>query len=296
MLGIETVKITPLLLKTLCGLDQFKGYWAGLEEHTTSLHLLADVAAYGQEFRSSLAALKDRDLTPDIIQRLHAGLHGEKEPSPFRIKPLVLSENEAAPSLETADPEDVLILTGKLAGWVNEALRQGEIHPLIIAGVFSCVFLQISPFADRNHTLLQLLITIIMLKAGYAYAPYLSLQPLVKARKGEFYEAMKSQQDLLSQEKTDWSAWINFFFSLLAEQQNRLRERLVQDKGVLASTPGLSGKVMDLFRDHRRLQMKEIEKLTGARRSTLKLRLGELVEAGYLRRYGQARSTWYALM
>jgi DNA-binding IclR family transcriptional regulator len=42
------------------------------------------------------------------------------------------------------------------------------------------------------------------------------------------------------------------------------------------------------------MSMKEIERLTRGKRSTLKLRLKELVEQGYLMRHGQARSTWYS--
>jgi DNA-binding Lrp family transcriptional regulator len=59
--------------------------------------------------------------------------------------------------------------------------------------------------------------------------------------------------------------------------------------------PTLSGKIMKLFEDNQRLQMTQILKMTRAKRSTLKLRLHELVDAGYLKRYGQARSTWYSL-
>jgi DeoR/GlpR family transcriptional regulator of sugar metabolism len=56
-----------------------------------------------------------------------------------------------------------------------------------------------------------------------------------------------------------------------------------------------SARILALFQQHQRLQMKEIITLTNGRRATIKLRLNELSEAGYLKRYGAGRSTWYAL-
>ena len=64
----------------------------------------------------------------------------------------------------------------------------------------------------------------------------------------------------------------------------------------LSHLPTLSARILKLFEHHNRLQMKQIVKLTNGRRSTIKLRLGEMVDEGYVKRYGNARATWYSLV
>lgn len=88
--------------------------------------------------------------------------------------------------------------------------------------------------------------------------------------------------------------WIGFFLEVLCEQKNILQKRLEKGRPEIANMPSLSTKVLRLFDKHERISMKEIERLTRGKRSTLKLRLGELVEEGYLMRHGKARATWYS--
>lgn len=301
MLGLERIQITPVVLKKISKIERFNGYWSAMEKHTTGLHLLADVATYGRSFQSTLKALGEKDLSLEILQRLHAGLTNKKEISPLRSEEYVLNiyssdGSTEIGSLETATPETIEPLLLKLLAWTNEALDRGSMHPLLVIACFSSVFLQISPFNDHNRSLLYILIVTLMLKTGYTYAPYISLQNLITKHADDFYHALQDNQQSISQGEAGWSVWIDFFLALLSEQADILRTRLNEDKTDLVEMPALSSQIMALFREHKRLQMKEIIKLTHGRRSTLKLRLGELVDAGYLRRYGQARSTWYALV
>ena len=93
--------------------------------------------------------------------------------------------------------------------------------------------------------------------------------------------------------KVDWDVWLEFFFDLLKMQKDKLQERVEKGSAEIVNMPALSTKILKLFDKHDRLSMKEIERLTRGKRSTLKLRLGELVEGGYLMRHGKARATWY---
>ena len=85
-----------------------------------------------------------------------------------------------------------------------------------------------------------------------------------------------------------------FFFSILKAQKDKLEKRVEKGSSEIVNMPALSTKILKQFEKHDRLSMKEIERLTRGKRSTLKLRLGELVEGGYLIRHGQARATWYS--
>ncbi|MCI0565279.1 MAG: hypothetical protein MN733_42990, partial [Nitrososphaera sp.] len=56
----------------------------------------------------------------------------------------------------------------------------------------------------------------------------------------------------------------------------------------------LSIKFQDKLREHERLTISELERLTEANRNTLKVRLRELAQAGQISKLGQGRATWYA--
>lgn len=109
------------------------------------------------------------------------------------------------------------------------------------------------------------------------------------------FVALSHNQQSLENGRPDWSEWLACFFHILQTQKDDLHARLrAQDKD-LSHVPGLSAQILRLFEAHQRLQMKQIIKLTNGRRSTIKLRIGELVEQGYLNRRGGGRSTWYSL-
>ncbi len=298
MLGTDRIHITPELLMTIAGVDEFKGTWRGLEKHTTALSLLADVAAFGKKFAAILEPLKDQVITPQIVQKLHKGLVlGADTPAQFRNEDITLEIKYAddTETIDVAEFDTILPLLTKLLSWIEEGVAENKTHPLINITVFAAVFLQISPFKEGNHTLMRFLVTLYMMKAGYAYAPYISLDGLLEEHGETFARSLRHNQRSIARGQTDWSVWIPFFTTILSAQAQTLKARLNTNKKDLAHLPTLSRKVMSLFNKHERLQMKQIVKLSRAKRSTLKLRLGELVEGGYLRRYGQARSTWYAL-
>jgi len=299
MLGANTIKITADVLRQISEVDEFKGLWKGLDRHTTGLQLLGDVADYGANFKRVLGPLQEQPITVEIICILNANQIGEKGASALKARPnqLPISAGEKVfGTLDTAEPDQTRLLLEKLCEWVNETLDDKKLHPLIVTAVFSAVFLQLAPFETGNLRTMRFLVMFLMLKSGYTYAPYVSLAPIMDGRAEELYESLKHNQDSLEAGAPDWSKWLTCFLNLLEEQKDKLHARLYAKEADLSSLPTLSAQIMALFKEHQRLQMKEIIRLTNGRRATIKLRLNELVEGGYLKRHGQARSTWYALV
>jgi Fic family protein len=75
----------------------------------------------------------------------------------------------------------------------------------------------------------------------------------------------------------------------------RLAGKVEREKLILPSVPELSVRILDQVRDHGRVSMGDIVKLTGASRNTLKQQFRQLVDKGYLVRRGGGRTTWYTL-
>lgn len=297
MLSINKLKITPEILKRISDIDTFKGYWAALEKHTTSLNLIGDVASFGQNFKAVMEPLSHKDVDIDMLVKLHMVVMRSKEPPSFKTRhmPIIVQQGEKIiGTLDTAAPEEVEALMDNLIGWLGKAMADKQFHPLLVMAVFSSIFLQIGPFEKGNQKLVRLLITLMMLKGGYTYAPYINFENILTERSQAYYNALDKVQENIENGVMDFEPWILFFLDCAQEQIDQLEQRLSRGTKDLSGMPKLSLKVMKLFEENERLQMKEIERLTRGKRATLKLRLGELVDQGYLKRHGQARSTWYS--
>lgn len=297
MLGLQNIKITPKMLKLVCEVDEFKGAWAAMENHTTSLQLLGDVSSFGRNFKEIAHSWQDQPLDVDLLCRLHAVFSGSKRVSIFKEESVPLNikkGDDIIGSLNVASPDEVRSLMPRLMTWVETEFDKKELHPLFIIAVFTAIYLQFCPFEKGNQKLARLLIILLMFKAGYSYAPYATLDQILQDQAEDYFKALKHTQSTLAKGKIDWDVWLEFFFNLLKAQKDKLQERVEKGGSDIVSMPALSTKVLKLFDKHDRLSMKEIERLTRGKRSTLKLRLGELVSGGYLMRHGKARATWYS--
>ncbi len=300
MLGLNTISITPEIMRRACDVDAFMGAWAALEKHTTGLNLLSEFAQHGQSFRVALAQLKDHPVSTKNIKKLYAAMVSADKSGEYKNTENQLivkdAQGDLVGFLETAAPEDVEPLLEKLVEWVNEALVSDDLHPLMVIAVFTAIFLQIGPFPEGNQRLVYIWAQILMLKAGYSYAAFAPLEDSVKRNAGAYFRALKANQESLENGRPNWAGWLSTFLIILQDHKEVLNAKLNAPEKDLAHLPTLSAKIMRLFEEHNRLQMKQIIKLTNGRRATIKLRIGEMLEAGYLRRHGSARSTWYSLV
>ncbi len=297
MLGLQNVKISQNMLRLVSDIDEFKGAWRALENHTTSLQLLGDVSSFGRNFKDIANSWHDQPLDVDLLCRLHAAFMGERQVSIFKEKsvPLeIFKGDELIGTLNVATSAEVRNFMPRLMSWADQALKDGDLHPLFVIAIFTAIFLQFCPFDKGNQKLVKMMIILLMFKAGYSYAPYSTLDSVLQERAENYYSALKHTQDTLAKGKIDWDVWMEFFFELLKAQKDKLQDRIEKGSSEIVNMPVLSTKVLKLFDKHDRLSMKDIERLTRGKRSTLKLRLGELVEGGYLMRHGQARATWYS--
>lgn len=300
MLGLNKLTITPSLVTQLCDIEEFKGYWRAMDKHTTGLNLLNDFAKYGTDFHAVLNQLKDHPISTKNIKALHSAMITKGKPSTYKTADTQLiitnETGDLVGILDTAPPEQVEALLEKLTQWVNEALDKQTLPPLLIIAVFTGIFLQISPFEKGNRKLIMVWVQILMLKAGYDYAPYVVLDDIFARNASTWFRALKTNQASLENGRPDWNDWLSAFLSALQDHKNTLAKKLNAKSADLSHLPTLSAKIMALFEEHQRLQMKQIISLTRGRRATIKLRLGELLKDGYLIRHGGGRSTWYSLV
>ena len=179
--------------------------------------------------------------------------------------------------------------------WLAEAMAEKRLHPLLVIAIFTVVFLAIHPFQDGNGRLSRILTTLMLLRAGYAYVPYSSLESVIEQSKEGYYLALRQTQATIRTDNPDWEPWLLFFLRALATADGRLAKKIEREKLAVSSLPEHAVRILDHARDHGRVSIGEMARLTGVSRNTLKAHFRQLVQNGYLVKQGGGRSTWYVL-
>ena len=187
-----------------------------------------------------------------------------------------------------------IFLTPLLASykWQDVAVKAA---PLIIIALWTVIFLEIHPFQDGNGRLSRVLTTLLLLKTGYAYVPYSSLESIIEQNKEGYYLALRQTQGTIRTESPNWQPWVKFFFQSLAAQVKRLEKKVEHEKIVLAPLPDLSLKIVELAREHGKITISDVVRITGANRNALKVHFRKLTQLNHLEQHGQGRGVWYSL-
>ena len=263
-----------------------------------------EVAGYADVMETVFASWAEITVTENHIKQLHRDLlrysdkdqrhRGEYKTASNSVAAFDAEGKQVGVVFETASPFETPRLMAELVTWFDQA-RQGELHPLIAIGMFVVVFLAIHPFQDGNGRLSRVLTTLLLLRAGYSYVSYSSLESVIEQSKEGYYLALRRTQGTLRAESPDWVPWLTYFLKALQRQMRRLREKVERERLLLAELPELAGRILDHARDHGRITIADAVALTGASRNTLKVHFKSLRERGLLELHGQGRGAWYSL-
>ncbi|MBW8365487.1 MAG: Fic family protein [Rhizobium sp.] len=264
-----------------------------------------EVAGYAEVMETIFSAYEAISFTENHIRQLHRDLlaHSTKdERHRGAYKTLsnnVEAFNEQGQSLgivfETASPFDTPRRMEELIAWLDEQEREKRLHPLLVVAIFVVVFLEIHPFQDGNGRLSRILTTLLLLRAGYAYVPYSSLESIIEQSKESYYISLRRTQGTIRSAEPDWNPWIEFFLRALHRQKTRLEKKMERERIILADMPELSVTLLELAREHGRITVAEAARITNASRHTIKDHLKALVDQGHLVLHGAGRGAWYSL-
>jgi Fic family protein len=264
-----------------------------------------EVAGYAEIMNTIFSHWENIPLTENHIKQLHRDLliHSEKdERHRGAYKTLnnhVEAFDENGKSLgvvfATAAPFDTPRLMAELVSWVRAREEAKDLHPLLIIAIFIVVFLEIHPFQDGNGRLSRVLTTLLLLRAGYSYVPYSSLESVIEQSKEGYYLALRRTQGTIRTSKPDWNPWLEFFLRALQQQKRRLEKKIERERIILGDLPELSVQILELARERGRVSVAEVAKVTGISRNTVKVHLRTLADQGHLTRHGAGRGAWYAL-
>jgi len=264
-----------------------------------------EVAGYAEVMDLVFENWSAMPLTDATIRQLHRILLGHRPQDDWHRGGYKTTSNTVAVFdadgqqigvvFETADPFDTPRLMTELIEWTTNELETGTHHPLIVIGAFVVVFLHIHPFQDGNGRMSRILTTLLLLRNGYTYVPYSSMESVIERNKGEYYRTLRETQRTLPTEAPNWIPWLEFFLHAMQRQALHLQVKAEHLLDVATKDNPLDLQIVEFVRQRSHSTMSDILDATGANRNTLKGRLRALVERGHVVQHDTGRRAWYSL-
>ena len=197
---------------------------------------------------------------------------------------------------------DTLYYPEKTGGVTQE--KETKFHPLLVIANFIFEFLATHPFHDGNGRLSRALTNFLLLKTGYNYIPYVSLEEIIEDNQTDYYFALRSTQKNHKTKNENVTPWVDFFLDTLIEQSRKAKKLMEKEQPEKL----LSEKQLKVYRlfdlldetsaqtgDNETLSVLEIDKKLKGKipKVTIKQALSRLMELRLLERLGRGRSIRY---
>jgi Fic family protein len=195
---------------------------------------------------------------------------------------------------ETASPFDTPRLMAELVTTTVAALGDHALHPLVAIGRFIVDFLAIHPFQDGNGRLARAITTLLLLRAGYDYVPYSSLERVIEDNKAQYYVALRDSQLAMRTNSADFGAWLFFFLKALKAQQTSLASKLQVEKAMLELSD-VQQRIADFIATRVRVTGPEVARELGLKDRAARYHLDVLRGRGVITLHGRKRGANYTL-
>jgi Fic family protein len=177
----------------------------------------------------------------------------------------------------------------RLINWYN---TEEEVHSLIKIAVFVYDFLCSFPFQSGNKRISRLIPLLLLLKNGYNWVQYVSLEQEIESRKADFIRIVRNCQENGPNENiTDW---ILFFLDILISLQVQLTAALKRS-GVESRLSPREKAIIALISNNPGSRSGEIADKLSIPNPTTKRILANLLQNGFIERYGSGRGTNYSI-
>lgn len=242
-------------------------------------------------------------ITENHIKQLHSTLlkyrdkdfdhRGEYKRISNNIEAFDADNKSLGVIFQTSAPFEVPIMMKELLKWYNDQISEEKQHPLLLIALFIVIFLAIHPFKDGNGRLSRVLTSLLLLKAGYSYIPYSSLESVIEANRDGYYLSLRRTQKTIWTDKQDWYPWILYFLKIMIKQKNNLANKVKEEQALRLALPAISRQILELVNARGEVTTQDIVNSTGANRNTIKAHLKKLTEQGYLKLIGEGRGVRY---
>jgi Fic family protein len=257
-----------------------------------------EVAGYARVMDLVFDSWRELALSANHVKQLHRELlhhsskderhRGQWKTLPNHLEAFDADGKSLGIVVDTVSPFDTPLEMERLLAQTTGELATRHHHPLLVIGAFIVRFLAIHPFQDGNGRLSRALTTLLLLREGYQFVPYASLERVIEENKDGYYRALRAAQT----EPSRLGEWLGFFLRCLVSQKDVLARRVERER-MLTQLSALEEQVLQLVRERGRLSLAEAMTLTRANRNTLKLAFRRLSRDGHVRLVGAGRGAHY---
>ena len=190
---------------------------------------------------------------------------------------------------KTAEPgfvtEDAM---RSLVSWYH---KKDNTPPLLKTAAFVYDFLSVHPFQYGNGRLSRLLTTLLLLKSGYFWIQYVSLEKEIEKNKKEYYNVLRRCQAQRPGE--DISDWIEFFLKSLLNIQKKLEAKLEVSNSI-EHLDLRQKNIYNFLTENPESKMKALQELLKLNRMTVYRLVNELVDMDLVTKKGKGAGTNYS--
>ncbi len=248
-------------------------------------------------------ARKKEPLTTSLTLRLHKELMKgiDKESGVFRNSGVFVGHKTKTEIVIKHNPPfhtkaEIEKALEDLFAWVQD---QGNLHPIICAGILHHQFVYIHPFFDGNGRLARILTTYFLLLKHYEVAKYFILD--------DYYDIDRTQySDMLHKaDNGDETKWLAYFLegishSLQAalarinELKNSSIDEITGEKRVLVTNR--EEEVLQILLEKKAIKTNDIQDQLQVTRQQAHQLLSSLVTKGLVKKFGITKSSYYKLV
>lgn len=180
--------------------------------------------------------------------------------------------------------------------WTNNAIENEEIHPLIVIATFIYEFLSIHPYQDGNGRLSRLITTLLLLKSGYDFVQYASVEYEIEKQKKEYYKALMAGQKNRYNKKEKIDKWIVFFLNTLKKTIQKLEQNYQEIKDKRSYLNLRQTKALSFIKENEPIKISDLtNSLNEFTPYILKKDMKYLVDEGLIKQVGKGRATTYII-
>jgi Fic family protein len=259
-----------------------------------------EVAGYAELMDVIFNNYNTIELTDNYIKQLHKILlqytdkdekhRGEYKKLSNTVMAYDANGKEIGIVFETATPFETPFKMAELIEWTNKNLKENYLHPLIVIGIFIVVFLAIHPFQDGNGRLSRALTILLLLKSGFTYTPYSSIESIIEQNKEEYYRTLQQTQKTLK-DKPNYEIWLSFFLKALRQQKRVLESKIPIETNL--KLPKLASDILNLFNTQENITLKDVVNSLNVNVNTAKKSIKSLLDKDYLIKHGTTKGVWY---
>lgn len=239
-------------------------------------------------------------ITQPLILQIHKKVIHKLLPASqsgkLRADPVFVNDPRAGKTIYwPPDAKDVPALIKDLIFFVET--NKSKIDPLIMAGLFHKQMVIIHPFMDGNGRTTRLLTKILLADMGLNTFNLFSFENYYNQNVTKYFQMVGILGDYYEvAEKTDFSAWLEYFTGGIIDELLRVEKIL----------PHIATSPKEELQEHHQLLLKKIKEkgfitdkdyatLVTRAKPTRTLDFNKLIELGFIEREGKGKNTYYVL-